>query len=245
MILTKEFARQGNWLFRWRSYLPLILLPFLLMVLKHNEYIKQTGSETSENIFVILCVTISFLGLLIRCITVGYVTEGSSGINTKSQKADVLNTTGIYSIVRHPLYIGNFIIFLGISMFPHLWWFTFLTVLIFWFYYERIVVTEEEFLQKKFGEVFLEWAEKTPAFIPNFKNFDKLSQSFSFKKVFKREYSGFFAIIASYTFLHFAKEILTNQKLVFAIGWVIFFLTGLFVYLTVLILKKNTKIFKS
>ena len=35
-------------------------------------------------------------------------TKNTSGRNTHDQVADSLNTSGIYSIVRHPLYVGNF-----------------------------------------------------------------------------------------------------------------------------------------
>ena len=100
--------------------------------------------------------------------TVGYVPRGTSGRNTRKQVAEVLNTTGMYSVVRHPLYVGNFIMWLGISLFFHLWWFTLLIALIFWVYYEKIMYAEEAFLEEKFGEQFLALGRKNPAFYPSF-----------------------------------------------------------------------------
>ncbi|MGC9453013.1 MAG: methyltransferase family protein, partial [Oceanipulchritudo sp.] len=47
---------------------------------------------------------------------------GTSGRNTKQQVAYSLNTTGFYSVVRNPLYLGNFFMYLGIALFTHHWW---------------------------------------------------------------------------------------------------------------------------
>ena len=235
MALREELERQGDWLFRWRSYLPLILIPILPFAL------RDTGNPMGY-FYEVLCITISFIGLIIRCITVGYVPEGTSGRNTKGQRAEILNTTGMYSIVRHPLYLGNFIISLGLVFFIQAWWFKIITVLAFWLYYERIMFKEEEFLRKKFGDRYLEWSERTPAFLPRFKRWQKSVLPFSLKNVLKREYPGFFGMIASFTFLKTVKAILYKKRLVLSLAWSILFIIGLVVYLTLRTLKKRTKV---
>ncbi len=58
-------------------------------------------------------MVISFFGLALRVIVVGHAPYGTSGRNTREQVADTLNTTGMYSIVRHPLYLANYLIILG------------------------------------------------------------------------------------------------------------------------------------
>jgi len=61
---------------------------------------------------------VSILGETIRIFTVGYAPRNTSGRNTiAGQIADELNTSGIYSLVRHPLYLGNFFIWLGPVLF--------------------------------------------------------------------------------------------------------------------------------
>jgi hypothetical protein len=130
---------------------------------------------------------------------VGHAPAGTSGRNTLGQVARSLNVTGLYSVVRHPLYLGNFLMWLGVSLVPRCWWFTALTVLIFWLYYERIMFAEEGFLEECFGEDYRGWAAATPAFIPKFHTWVKPALPFSLRAAVAREYSGLFAVIAVFT----------------------------------------------
>ncbi len=148
MSLREEIEKQGNWLFRYRSYISLIFLPLFLLALKDTEVIEKIFGDSIEDAWEVFCVVIS-TGLFIRCLTIGYVPKGTSGRNTNKQRADRLNTTGMYSVVRHPLYLGNFLIMLGMMMFIQVWWIVIISVLAFWLYYERIIFAEEEFLRKK------------------------------------------------------------------------------------------------
>ena len=243
MALREELEKQGGWLFRWRNYLPLLMLPILLMALRDSGDFERVFGDTADTFFGGFCIVVSFLGLVIRSMTIGHVPKGTSGRNTRTQKAETLNTTGIYSVVRHPLYFGNFVIFLGIVLYVRVWWFGLIAISAFWLYYERIMFKEEEFLRKKFGESYLEWSEKTPAFLPRFKHWQPPSLSFSFRNVLKREYSGFFGIVASFTFLAILQALFKEGKFEFESGWVLFFLIGLGIYLTLRMLKKKTKIF--
>ena len=48
---------------------------------------------------------------------------GTSGRNTAKQVADTLNTTGLYSLTRNPLYLGNAVIYMAIACFLQNVWF--------------------------------------------------------------------------------------------------------------------------
>ena len=239
MALREEFENQGNWLFRWRSYLPLLLIGVILIGLRHFEYPGQ--SHRLDQLWEIACIAISLLGLGIRAFTIGHAPKNTSGRNTSKQVAETLNVTGIYSLVRHPLYVGNFFCWLGISLFVRIWWINLITIFIFWLYYERIMFAEEEFLRKKFGEQYEQWAKKTPAFFPRFSSWIPPDLPFSLKNVFKREYSGFFAIIASFTFLEIIGDIFAEGRLEIDLMWTILFFLGLIVYVVLRFLKKKTK----
>lgn len=238
MALREEFEKNGNWLFRWRSYLPFLMVGILVLSLKKFSYLEQ--SEFIDELWESFCLCVSFLGLGIRIFTVGYTPKGTSGRNTREQIAETLNTKGIYSIVRHPLYLGNFFIWLGITLFAHQWHLTLICVLAYWLYYERIMFAEEAYLRKKFGREFEDWADRTPAIIPRLRNWEKADLSFSLKNVLKREYNGFFVIILSMSLLELTGNIFAKGKLEIDTMWCIIFSIGFLVWFTLRTLKKKT-----
>jgi protein-S-isoprenylcysteine O-methyltransferase Ste14 len=244
MTLSEIFEKQGHWLFRHRSYLPLILLMAgIIMYLRSELYpytffIEETPYEVFYDYF---CLFISLFGLCIRVYTVGHTPEHSSGKATKEQVAGTLNTTGIYSIVRHPLYLGNFFMWVGPALLSGNFWFIIAFCLIYWIYYERIMFAEEHFLRNKFGNTFNEWAANIPAFIPNFKNYVKPSQNMSWKKVLKMEKNGLAAMFIIFSGLDIAGELIkqSNSFNYFLIGTVFF---SFLLYLVLKYMKNHTHI---
>jgi len=239
MPLQDELEKQGKWLFRWRSYLPLLALPLVLAALKDADYLERVFGETTEELWHIVFFALSFLGLVVRAMTVGHAPKETSGRNTKKQKAKTLNTTGMYSIMRHPLYFGNFLIMLGIAMFLGVWWLPAFAILIFWLYYERIMIAEEQFLKSKFGDHYLEWANRTPLFVPDFKKWQKPELPFSFKTVLAREYTGLFVLSTSFALLDNLEDILIDNAI--DLPWVFIFAVGFILYTLLRFLKKRTR----
>lgn len=238
MTLQKEFEHSGAWLFRWRSYLPLALVSVILPAMLQFHY--PSDSKKLHDLWALACLLVSFFGLGVRIITTGHASQRTSGRNTKRQAANTLNTTGIYSIVRHPLYVGNLFMFLGPVLFFHLWWLTLIYLLVFWLYYERIMFAEEAFLKNKFGDEFLMWANETPAFLPRFKNYVRADLPFSTKRVLKKEFNGFFAVIVAMFILKQLGEMVMNEKFHLDLPWAALVSFGFIVWVTLRILKKRT-----
>lgn len=240
MALKEEFESSGNWLFRWRSYFPLLMIGVFFLTLQQFQY--PGHSETLDHVWEVLCLSVSFFGMGIRVFTIGHTPRGTSGRNTKAQAAETLNTTGLYSIVRNPLYLGNFFMGLGIALFALFWWLTLIYILAFWLYYERIIFAEEAFLRNKFGEEYLRWADSTPAFFPKFSQYRKPALSFSWKNVLKREYNGFFAVVIVMFLQETIGELYVNRKLEFDTGWIVLVGFSFITWLTLRMLKKYTTV---
>lgn len=214
MALQEELEKQGVWLFRYRSYLPLIVLLIGTILYLRTEIYPDTFflEETPYEIFYEMgCLLVSLLGLFIRIYTVGHTPKNTSGRNVKNQLADYLNTTGSYSVVRHPLYVGNFLMWLGPALITGNLWFIVAFCFFYWIYYERIMFAEEQFLRKKFGETYLNWAKNVPAFIPKFRSFVKPNLPFSWKKVLKKEKNGVFALFLIYCTFDILGEVIENE----------------------------------
>jgi protein-S-isoprenylcysteine O-methyltransferase Ste14 len=239
MPIQEEFEKSGAWIFKWRSYLPLLMFIIgigAILDLKNSQFIKN------DTIIEVICFFISGCGIAIRVLTIGHTPSGTSGRNTKSQVADKLNTTGMYSLLRHPLYFGNFFIILGVVLFTRHIWVIIIYPLIFTLYYERVIFAEEAFLRKKYGEEFVSWASKTPVYFPKFSHYKKPEFPFSWKKVIRNEYQTFFALICSLFALEIISDLIIRQRFVFDPAWKIIFITSCLFYLIIRFINKKTKL---
>lgn len=244
MPLQEELEAQGNFLFKYRGTLPLIILGVALCVIAYSAYFTPELHEYNElDWYIFACLGVALLGQLIRMYTVGHTPKHTSGRNTEEQVADVLNSTGIYSVVRHPLYVGNFFMWLGVGMLTMNLWFLVAFTFIYWVYYERIMFAEEQFLRGKFGKAYVNWASKTPAFWPNLKTFVKPSVKFSWAKVIKKEKNGFLAIFVSFFAIQLLVQSLANKEFTFKMDiWFFMAIGMLVIYYIIKVLRRFTKV---
>jgi protein-S-isoprenylcysteine O-methyltransferase Ste14 len=211
MPLIEELEASGKWLFRWRSYLPLAMLALIFASVGYFSY--PFGSEALDQMWEWFCLLVGFSGLIVRGLVTGCVPQRTSGRRTKQQVAETLNTTGMYSVVRNPLYLGNFLIGLATTLYLRVWWIPLIYLPSFILYYERIIFAEEMFLRQKFGEEYLAWASRTPAFFPKLALWQKPSLSFSVRTIVLREYQSAYGFII----VLFALEELTGLHM--GHGW--------------------------
>lgn len=189
MTLAEQSVVTGNWLFRWRGFLPLCFIGIILPAFSGYRY--PADGRMSYLVMWLACLCLSLIGVMLRAYAVGYAAKGTSGRNTKEgQIAETLNTTGIYSVVRNPLYLGNFIIMLGQITLLRSEWCVLVYILSFWLYYERIILAEEDFLKKKFGAGYEDYARVTPAFIPSPSRWKKPALPFSLTFMIRKESHG-------------------------------------------------------
>lgn len=205
MNLRESFEKSGLKLFKYRGYIPLILFVGAIPSIYFSDLQLFEVDSGFSNVLLITCVLISVLGQFVRAQAVAKSAKQTSGRNTWGHEAKSLNQTGIYSIVRHPLYLGNFFMWMGIVCYTANVWFIIVVALAFWIYYERIMFSEEAFLERSFGEQFVSWASKTPAFIPSWKNYESSKIPFSWKTFFRREYPGISSVIISFVYVDFIR----------------------------------------
>jgi len=240
MALREEFEAAGNWLFRRRSYLPVLLFPILLADIAGVRY--PASGQAPGPVWEGLCLLVSILGVGVRVATVGFAPAGTSGRNTGQQRAATLNTTGMYSVVRHPLYVGNYLLWLGVAALPGLPWSPVVVTLVFWLYYERIMFAEEEFLRRSFGAAYTQWADVTPAIIPRVSRWRPPDFPFSLRTVLRREYPGWWALVASFTVLHVAGAVVRTGRPTLTPGWGAAFAATTVVCYALRLLKRRTRL---
>lgn len=240
MALIDDLTQTGAALFRRRGHLPLLFLPLFALALSDFAYFG--GSETGDHLWEAFCLGVAALGLFVRAVTVGCVPWHTSGRNTREQKAAVLNTTGMYSIVRHPLYLGNFLIWLGLALFVHQLWLLLVAVLAFWLYYERIMLAEEQFLRARFGAEFEAWAARTPAFVPAAALWRAPALPFSARQVLAREYPTWLATVAAFFLLELGGYLAVGEPLHVDRGWGVLVGAAAVLYVVLRRLKKRGRL---
>jgi len=184
-----------------------------------HEHNYLGGSHNLQHAWGTICCIVSWLGLLIRATTVGFVPGGTSGRNTRVQRATELNTTGWYSVTRNPLYLGNYVIGLGFASA----WMDPLLILTFtaafWLYYERIIAREEQFLTAEFGTVYLDWTARTPVFFPALRRWTPPAYSFCWRTVLRREYSAVLLIGIGYELIDVIEHFLVDHRTYLDPSW--------------------------
>ncbi len=241
MSIVRHFSRSGEIFFRYRSFLPFLVLPWVLVSLWGYSY--PLGEHWIDLIWELFCFSVSLTGLFIRFWVSGTAPPGTSGRNVHRQKADELNTTGPYSIVRHPLYLGNYFVFLGLCLFTRDFVLIFTSTLLFILYYERIIFREEEFLKMKFGRDFLRWAINTPGIIPNFSLYRPAKLPFSWKAAIRREFHSVFLITTLFFLFEVVSDYVVMGRFVLDPVWFSLFILGAIFYIGVRMVKRFTHFF--
>ncbi len=242
MALVHSFEKNGNILFKYRGQIPVILFLMSIPTVYFTDYKLFDSNQPLDLVLLITCALFSFSGLVIRAIAIGTSSKNTSGRNTEEQVAEALNTKGIYSTVRHPLYLGNYFMWIGIVMFTYNIWFILVVSLLFWLFYERIMFAEERFLERKFGQDYIDWSMKVPPFWPSRKNFIKTEIPFSIKTIMRREYSGVTAAIVGFVFVSFLRDWFTTGQPHFKMAYGIILIIGLSISFVFRTLKHNTTV---
>ncbi|HET9636454.1 MAG TPA: isoprenylcysteine carboxylmethyltransferase family protein [Gemmatimonadaceae bacterium] len=145
-------ARVGAVLFRHRGWLPILFLGIPLVA-------PGTMSPFRWEVGLFLIA----LGELIR---LAGVAAAGTVTRRRSRNVNRLVTYGIFAWVRNPLYIGNFLAWMGFVTISGVLWFLPFAVLLFALEYELIVRYEEGVLESIFGREYLEYKNCTPRWIP-------------------------------------------------------------------------------
>jgi protein-S-isoprenylcysteine O-methyltransferase Ste14 len=238
--IVSESIEEGCWLFRWRSYVPLVVLAFVLAVTA-VEPVPAGGREAALT-WTVAGALLGLLGLAIRGWTVGHVAIGTSGRGTKELRAEELNTGGVYSLVRHPLYLGNYLMWMGVAAFVGRPVLLFVTTLLFWLYYERIMMAEERFLYERFGEAFAAWTVRTPPFVPRLRGWRPWPYPFCFRFVLGRDYQALYGFVAATAAVGLMRAAVLDGGWARMQGWAVYFAAGTLAYGVLHGLKRRTRL---
>ena len=145
-------ARFGAFLFKNRGWLPILFLGVPLIARGDTA-----GARWAVGGFLLV------IGEMFRL--AGVATAGTT-TRRRSRNVQRLVTYGIFSYTRNPLYIGNFLVWIGFCVISGVLWFLPFAVLIFAAEYSFIVRYEEGVLESIFGRQYLDYKNSVPRWLP-------------------------------------------------------------------------------
>ncbi|MGN6690806.1 MAG: methyltransferase family protein, partial [Sphingopyxis sp.] len=165
-MYQQELARSGKRLFFIRGTYIYITIAISVLIAWCSKDWGPFQTAFGDCAWFWLSLGVASAGAIVRVFTSGWAALGTSGRAKVAAEASELNTTGPYSLVRNPLYVGRILNFTGLAMLSGSWVFGALVFLLGVLIYERISTYEEEFLRGKFGEAHAAWAKDVPSRLP-------------------------------------------------------------------------------
>ena len=228
--IVDRLASDGGVLFRWRSYVPLLLVPLFVLSVSFDRPPTPFSWE-------LIAFGVALCGLCIRAFVIGTAPEGTSARGTRQPTARILMTSGAYSVVRHPLYLANTLMWLGCSMLSGTWFLPVIVVLLSFIYHERIAAREEAFLFSTFGDRFLEWTREVPALIPRLRGYRAPGVPFQARKAIVQESHGLCALGTAFLVLDTIEDSIRLHTFSLNMFWVAVFVVTLIPFAGVVLMK--------
>ena len=175
-------SRVGRVFFRLRSVTPIPFILVLIFLSRLAPFPLLFGS------------LLIALGEWLRIWAVGYA-GGSTRTRTLGAARDLV-TTGPYAHVRNPLYIGNFVLSIGVCVFANVYWMIAVLVIGFLIQYTPIIHSEETYLLKLCGDRYRAYCATVPRLIPYLRPYALPSDhDFSLHRALKSEKRTLTAIL--------------------------------------------------
>ena len=159
----------------------LLVVPFLWFARPTPELLAVGG---------ILAV----LGLAVRAWAAGHI-----------RKEKELTVTGPYAFTRNPLYVGSFLLGLGVTVAGGEWIFVVLFILFYAFVYGRTIRGEASLLEELFGEEYRHYGQHVPLIRPRLTPYrapGRQTRPFTLERWRRnREYEAALGAVAGFAFL--------------------------------------------
>ena len=147
---------------RWGDTGQIILLVIFFIFLIFDLFVLKTSDSWQELVPWYLRIIV-FIPLFIA--TGFFAQKAHKKVFQEKREEPKVIDTGIFSIIRHPMYFGSILLYLcfvvlSLSIFGLI---VFIVIVIFYYYLCRY---EEKLLIEKFGDKYIQYMKKVPMMIP-------------------------------------------------------------------------------
>jgi protein-S-isoprenylcysteine O-methyltransferase Ste14 len=117
------------------------------------------------NTFFVIGSILALIGLIIRVTSILTLKQQFTYTVTKIENHELIET-GLYKNIRHPGYLGQLIIFLGISTCLSNWISILLMIIPVLLGYLNRITVEEKFMVEQMGQKYIDYQKRTKRLIP-------------------------------------------------------------------------------
>ncbi|MBI3706326.1 MAG: isoprenylcysteine carboxylmethyltransferase family protein [Proteobacteria bacterium] len=134
-------------------------------------------------------VALAAIGQAFRATVIGFAYVKRGGLN-KRVYASNLVTTGLFGVSRNPLYLGNFLILVGLFLVHGNPFAALLGIALFLVAYRSIVATEEAYLTTRFAAEYQQYCRAVPRWLPDLRRLRPAIEgmSFDWRRVVIKDY---------------------------------------------------------
>jgi len=205
-------VRIGNFFFHYRN--ALFPLAYVLLFVPSRPLLHD------YRVAAVAGLVIACIGQLVRAVTVGldYIVRGG---RDRQVYADRLVVGGIFAHCRNPLYVGNYLLLLGVGLASNSLLFFCAAMPFFTFVYWAIIAAEENFLRNKFGSEFEDYCKRVNRLWPRLTGLSETfaSMRFNWRRLITAEYGSAYLWMAAIILVQFKnlwlrREFRNSQELV-------------------------------
>ena len=177
----------GNFFFRYRNALfPVV---FVLVV----PFLRPTvilGSPTLDCLLTSIGAAVAVVGELVRLATIGFEYIERGGKAGKVYASQLVQG-GVYSLTRNPMYLGNALIAIGLTMVAGAPLIYGVVLPFFLFVYQAIVSAEETYLRTRFSEEYDQYCARVHRFLPSWRQLPRAlaGMRYDWKRAVRKELS--------------------------------------------------------
>jgi protein-S-isoprenylcysteine O-methyltransferase Ste14 len=142
----------------------------LAVVFFPKLFLRFSSGSVQEKVCVVLGFAFILLGQIMRVSARGYKAENSLDSRALIQG-------GPYQLVRNPMYLGIFLIGLGVVLAVFRWWAVAVFIIFFFICYIFLIYQEEKKLLLMFPQAYPEYCHKVPRILPALSTLIKLKIS--------------------------------------------------------------------
>ena len=192
---ARPLIAAGQFFFKHRNFITPLVVLALVLAFPPGQF---RGEERWDRAVILAGVALALGGQILRITVIGYAYIKRGG-KDKEVYADRLVQEGFFAHCRNPLYVGNLMVLAGVLMIYNSPWVYLIGAAFFLFLYLTIVMAEEDYLGRKFGEEYAGYCRRVNRFLPNLRGLSSsvAGMQFGWRRVIRKEYGTIFANVAT------------------------------------------------